>query len=201
MKVLVYNPFLFIQPYSCNRSRQFIPKFIFLNETDMAEVFLNPVFTALNGRVDNLVFYTSCGRQFVRSYVKPRNPDTPAQRRNRDLFREAMKSWQALSSYDRDVFSRRAKRLGMTGHNLFISRFMGSHAGNTGIETTVDAGNRDIQALHRPSSSVHSRCHSVSGSNMCRGGEACRSLDVKCYGSAACYTAKSPPALCFHNLY
>jgi len=59
----------------------------------MAEVFLNPAFTALSGRMGEFVFYSYDQRTFFRSYVVPRNPDTPAQRANRGLFRDAMKAW------------------------------------------------------------------------------------------------------------
>ncbi|HOW82751.1 MAG TPA: hypothetical protein PK573_09335, partial [Spirochaetota bacterium] len=93
----------------------------------MAEIILNPIFASLKGRIGGLVIYGHDGRTFMRAYVKPRNPDTPAQRKNRDLFRAAMKEWQCLPSYDRASYNRRAARLGMTGHNLFISRYMLSH--------------------------------------------------------------------------
>ena len=92
----------------------------------MAEVFLNPAFTALSGRIGGIVFYGYNDKTYLRSYVVPRNPDTPAQRANRDLFRDAMKAWQGLSLFDRESFNRRARRLGMTGHNLFISIYMAS---------------------------------------------------------------------------
>jgi hypothetical protein len=128
----------------------------------MAEVFLNPMFTALNGRAGTIVFYSYSGRVFFRAYVRPRNPDTPAQRTNRGLFREAMKAWQALSSFDKDGFSRRAKRLGITGHNLFISRYMRSRGDNRGGAASDDAAALDVPASRRDYPSIYNQGHSVS---------------------------------------
>ncbi len=77
----------------------------------MAEVFLNPVFTSLSGRVGDIVFYGYGGKTYFRSYVKPCNPDTPSQKRNRGLFAEAMKAWQKLSRFDKDSYRHRAGRI------------------------------------------------------------------------------------------
>ncbi len=75
----------------------------------MAEVFLNPAFTSISGRIGDVVFFSYGGRTFFRAYVVPRNPDTPAQRSNRRIFSEAMKAWQgalrADSKDDPDGFS------------------------------------------------------------------------------------------------
>ncbi len=92
--------------------------------SSMAEAILNPAFTSVRGRVGNIVFYSFGGRTFVRTYVIPRNPGTPSQRENRALFARAMNAWRELSAFDRESFARRSRRLGMTGHNLFISRYM-----------------------------------------------------------------------------
>lgn len=95
----------------------------------MARIELNPVFTAISGRMGDMVLYKSRTMNCSRTYVKPRNPDTPAQRSNRDLFRSAMMSWQSLSDYEKEAYNRKAARLPMTGHNLYISRYMRGHAG------------------------------------------------------------------------
>jgi hypothetical protein len=132
----------------------------------MATVVLNPLFTALNGRIGSMVFYTIKGKVYARSYVIPRNPDSVAQRKNRGLFRDAMKAWQLLSSYDKSVFARMARRLDMTGHNLFISRYMLLHRdydGNRGSEPEV---NENIPALSRYFSSFYPAGHSVSDAYM-----------------------------------
>ncbi len=121
----------------------------------MAEAFLNPAFTAMNGRVGGIVFFSYNERTFFRSYVRPRNPDTPAQRANRGLFRDAMKAWGALSSFDRAAFSRRARRLGMAGHNLFIARYMASHRGGEAGGDSLRNPRRRIGAFTKASLSSH----------------------------------------------
>ncbi|HOW82726.1 MAG TPA: hypothetical protein PK573_09210 [Spirochaetota bacterium] len=133
----------------------------------MGQAFLNPAFTALNGRVGGIVFYSHAGKTFFRSYVKPRNPDTVAQSKNRGLFRDAMKSWQALSPFDRDSFRRRARRLGMSGHNLFISRYMRTHRAEEGRRdagaATVNLSRKDVRFIPSGSGSAHVLCRSVGG--------------------------------------
>jgi len=136
----------------------------------MGQAFLNPSFTALNGRVGGVVFYSHHNKTFFRSYIKPRNPDTPAQRKNRGLFRDAMKAWQNLSPFDRDTFRRRARRLGMTGHNLFISLHMRAHRMDKGTEVAPGAAGslstRDVRFIRSDSPSLHLLCRSVGGSIM-----------------------------------
>jgi hypothetical protein len=95
----------------------------------MAIVMANPMFGAVRGKIGGLVFYSSRGTVCVRTYVKPRNPDTAAQQRQRGLFREAMLSWRELADVEKERYRRRASRLGMTGHNLYISRYMAARSG------------------------------------------------------------------------
>ncbi len=92
----------------------------------MASVTMNPLFTAARGRVGNIVFYTVEGTVYARKYVKPRDPKTDAQKKNRALFRQAMRSWQGLSASARARYNDRARGTRMTGHNLYISRYMAS---------------------------------------------------------------------------
>ncbi len=60
----------------------------------------------------------------MRIWIKPPNPRTPAQQANRSRFRQAMISWRSLPDYEKDSYNRRARKLSMTGHNLYISRSM-----------------------------------------------------------------------------
>ncbi len=129
----------------------------------MAEAFLNPAFTALNGRIGDVVFYSFGGRVFFRAYVKPRNPDTPAQRRNRRLFSDAMRAWRGLSAFEKGSYNHRARRVGMTGHNLFISRYMTSHAAGEGGRPSVGVSRLDLKTLCGFSSPLHVQGRSVSG--------------------------------------
>ncbi len=127
----------------------------------MAQAFLNPVFTGISGKVGGLVLYEWNGRTLMRRYVVPRNPDTPAQRANRDLFREAMRSWQALADSEKASYNRQAARLRMTVHNLFISRYMRIHAPaqpelpvNKANDAAAPGFCADSQSVHRRTLSV-----------------------------------------------
>ncbi len=90
----------------------------------MADITLNPAFTACHGRMGNLVFVHRRGKQHVRVYAKPTNPDTPAQRERRSAFRDAVRAWQALPDTEKDSWNARARRKNRSGYNLFISRWM-----------------------------------------------------------------------------
>ena len=90
----------------------------------MAVASLNPVITTLSGRIGNAVFYCRRGTQCARAYVVPRNPDTYAQRAVRGNFASAVKAWQQMSTTGKYAFTRKARGLGMSGYNLFISVFM-----------------------------------------------------------------------------
>ncbi|MBN2041638.1 MAG: hypothetical protein JW864_16500 [Spirochaetes bacterium] len=90
----------------------------------MATAKLNPVILSISGRFGNSVFYVSRNRQCVRSYVVPRNPDTLLQKEVRKNFAEAVKSWQRISPEEKYAYARKARGLGMSGYNLYISEFM-----------------------------------------------------------------------------
>lgn len=87
----------------------------------MAKVRLNPAFDSIHGRIGKIIHYNRKGVQYARSYAVPRNPDTPAQRRNRKTFAEAVKLWQGLSPEEKHRYNRKAMKLTMNGYNLFIS--------------------------------------------------------------------------------
>ena len=89
----------------------------------MAIATLHPMFNRSAAGRRGVLFV----QQLPRVYAA-RNPDTSAQRNNRRLFARAMRAWQELSLFDKGSFNRRARRLGMTGHNLFISRYMARRA-------------------------------------------------------------------------
>jgi hypothetical protein len=92
----------------------------------MAIVELSPAFIACRGRIGNLVMVNRYGRQYARAYVKPRNPDTPAQRAGRAAFAAAVRAWQALSDDEKRVWNLRSRRMRTRGYNAFISAFMQS---------------------------------------------------------------------------
>ena len=90
----------------------------------MAPVTLNAAFRTLSGRVGDAVFYTRYGRQYVRPYVKPSNPDTPAQRVRRSSFRNAVHAWQALGEEERLLWKNIGRKRHLSGYNAFISHAM-----------------------------------------------------------------------------
>jgi hypothetical protein len=93
----------------------------------MAAATLNPAFTSFKGSLGHIVFYSRWGNTYARKYVKPRNPDSEGQKKSRCLFREAMKSWQALTVEDKQRYIFKARNLPMTGHNFFVSEYMKKH--------------------------------------------------------------------------
>lgn len=92
----------------------------------MAIVKFDPVFKEETGRTGNFVFYKWKGIQCMRIYVIPHNPDTEKQRAVRHTFGDAVRSWKALSSDEKDIWNRRASKMKkvMSGYNLYISDFM-----------------------------------------------------------------------------
>ena len=90
----------------------------------MASVTFSSFIKSMHGSIGNIVIYSHKGKSFCRVYAKPHDPKTAAQQRNRQLFAEAMKAWQGLVPDQKHIYNRRAKRLPMTGHNLFISEYM-----------------------------------------------------------------------------
>lgn len=123
----------------------------------MASVTLNPMFMSVSGRLGKIVYYTRWKNSYARIYVKARNPRTEAQQRNRNLFSEAMKSWQGLSDEEKTAWNRRAKKLPMTGHNLYISRYMkADNAADkpAGIDNNQNSSNCGTQSTQKAISSV-----------------------------------------------
>jgi len=79
----------------------------------------------------DIVFYSLYERQYARLYSKPFNPDTAGQKIVRRAFGDAVRSWQALSPEEQYRYNKKARRLPMTGYNLYISDYMKSilHSG------------------------------------------------------------------------
>lgn len=90
----------------------------------MAIATLNPILTGINGRIGSIVFYKRRDRQCIRTYVKPHNPDTTAQKIIRRTFAEAVKSWQSISRDEKYKYNRKARCTQMSGYNLYISGYM-----------------------------------------------------------------------------
>ena len=101
----------------------------------MARISLDPLFRNVSGRVGSLVFYAYGDRQYARRYVVPINPNTPAQKKRRGRFAEAILAWQNLSLPARDKWNKKCRFMNMSGYNLFISSYMMSK--NTDSDGTI----------------------------------------------------------------
>jgi hypothetical protein len=93
----------------------------------MAITTLNPLVSKVSGRAGSVVWYKRQDTQYARRYVIPYNPDTIAQRSNRQSFADAVKSWQALTEEEKNKYNRKAHNTQMSGYNLYISDFMKEH--------------------------------------------------------------------------
>ena len=69
------------------------------------------------------VFATIWGIQYRRRWVKPSNPNTPAQQRVRNSFTNAVDKWHSFNPLQTEAYSPLASGLKMSGYNLFISRW------------------------------------------------------------------------------
>lgn len=90
----------------------------------MANVKLSSYLQSVSGRLGKFVFFNRHGREYARLYVKPVNPDTESQKFVRKTFGSAVKSWQELPLPEKEKYNTKARRLAMSGYNLYISRFM-----------------------------------------------------------------------------
>ena len=77
-----------------------------------------------SGRIGDTVFYISYGRQMMRRYAKPTNVNSPAQRKHRIKFSQAVKAWKNLSKEERERYKERANSLKITPNGLFISEYL-----------------------------------------------------------------------------
>lgn len=95
-----------------------------------------------NGRMGDLVFYTTGTGQFSRMYVVPANPDTEAQRIVRGNFGDAVRSWQNMAREDKEAYNILAAKKGKRGYNLYISMYMKGAFEDRGVtvEFTVREG-------------------------------------------------------------
>lgn len=62
------------------------------------------------------------GKQYVREYVVPEDPKTALQLEHRAIWREAVAMWHDLPDDERAAYDLEAK--GITGFNLFVSRYV-----------------------------------------------------------------------------
>ncbi len=129
----------------------------------MALVALNPAFNSFHGRVGRLVFVHRHGRQYVRPYVKPRNPNTFAQRVRRHSFADAVRAWRSLPDDRKMLWNTKARRTRSNGYNGFISWYMrkgGRGEGNGGYPVSPTSPGSHANYISKPGTFVSSRtCH------------------------------------------
>ena len=96
----------------------------------MAKVKLTSILEKASGSMDKLVHYNRLGTQCSRKHVIPANPDTRAQRKNRNTFAEAVKEWQLLPEEKKRYWNKKAAILrrkgktGKTGYSTFLSGYL-----------------------------------------------------------------------------
>jgi len=79
--------------------------------------------TTFSGRIGKKMIASSWkGHEYIRTYVKPHNPNTENQRMARGQFAAAVEAWQGFSSVQHKFYDKIAA--GMSGFNLFISRYV-----------------------------------------------------------------------------
>lgn len=92
----------------------------------MAKVKLPSYLIELSGRMEDAVIYKSGNKICIRTYVKPRNPRTEAQQKNRSLFAEAMAEWKKLPPEEKSIYRQKTRKLDMLPHNLFVKEYLRS---------------------------------------------------------------------------
>ncbi len=90
----------------------------------MAKIRLSSYLVSVSGRMGNVVYFNRYGNEYARVHVNPSNPHTGQQRIVRHTFSDAVKSWQGLAGDERAVYNKKARKLPMSGYNLYISQYM-----------------------------------------------------------------------------
>jgi hypothetical protein len=93
----------------------------------MAEVELNPLFMGYKGHIGEVVLYKVGKKTYSRRYVKPRNPNSEAQKAQRSLFAEAMEEWKKLSREEKLVYKKKCRYTSLRPHNLFVKKYTAQH--------------------------------------------------------------------------
>lgn len=121
--------------------------------TQMATAVPYPLLKTINGRLGSIVFYNCYNTLCIRSYIIPRNPDTQAQRIVRRTFAGAVKTWQTLTNEEKYKYNRRARRMNMSGYNLYISQYMKANlapAESTADTPVTKTAQRPIRSVSCP---------------------------------------------------
>lgn len=90
----------------------------------MAEVKLPSYLSSVSGSIGDITFFTCYDREYIHRRVTPSNPNTEAQVRIRRSFAGAVRSWQSLPDDEKLKYNKKARRLPMSGYNLYIQKYM-----------------------------------------------------------------------------
>ncbi len=78
----------------------------------------------------DFILTSRLGVPYLKRYVRPRNPDTPAQQRARTSLARAVHAWQSAGAAARERWNQAARAQGrITGYNLFVRDFMARDGG------------------------------------------------------------------------
>lgn len=72
----------------------------------------------------DLILSSRNGVAYLKRYARPKNPDTPGQRRARRALARAVHAWQAANPETRARWNEAARRKNQSGYSLFISEFI-----------------------------------------------------------------------------
>jgi hypothetical protein len=82
-----------------------------------------PELLALVGK--EFILSSRNGVPYLKRYARPRNPDTPAQRRARTSLARAVHAWQSAGAVVQERWNRTAREQGRSsGYNLFLREFI-----------------------------------------------------------------------------
>jgi hypothetical protein len=118
----------------------------------MARIIPGPHLQSIKGRIGNIVFYSYYDRGYARIYVKPENPGTIGQITIRRTFGDAVRSWQKLDPEEKNKYNKKARRLPMSGYNLYISDYMKKRI--TGNINLPMAFSKPLHSMQRAGTSV-----------------------------------------------
>jgi hypothetical protein len=80
------------------------------------------------GQVDNVVYYERLGIKTQRAHFIPVQPGTQPQLDWWQIFRTGVQQWQALTPIQKTTYNQKAKRLHMSGFNLYMREWLNSQA-------------------------------------------------------------------------
>jgi len=78
---------------------------------------------------EDLILSSRNGVPYVKRYARPRNPNTPGQRRARSALARAVHAWQATDPKTKARWNEAARGKNQSGYTLFIREFIGRDAG------------------------------------------------------------------------